>query len=152
MRPARPGIEERVRRRAERAIVGRQVFRYLAGALLVLALLAGVLVWIIDREDFPTLQDGLWWALVTLATVGYGDIVPTSGWGRLVGSAVIVMGVTFLSFLTATVTSYFVAADQAERAAVDDTRAMLEEILSRLAAIEARSSGSDETQDTGSRT
>jgi voltage-gated potassium channel len=152
MRPARPGIEERVRRRAERAIVGRQVFRYLAGALLLLALLAGVLVWIIDREDFPTLQDGLWWALVTLATVGYGDIVPTSGWGRLVGSAVIVMGVTFLSFLTATVTSYFVAADQAERAAVDDTRAMLEEILSRLAAIEARSSGSDETQDTGSRT
>jgi voltage-gated potassium channel len=152
MRPARPGIEERVRRRAERAIVGRQVFRYLAGALLVLALLAGVLVWIIDREDFPTLQDGLWWALVTLATVGYGDIVPTSGWGRLVGSAVIVMGVTFLSFLTATVTSYFVAADQAARAAVDDTRAMLEEILSRLAAIEARSSGSDETQDTGSRT
>jgi voltage-gated potassium channel len=152
MRPARPGIEERVRRRAERAIVGRQVFRYLAGALLVLALLAGVLVWIIDREDFPTLQDGLWWALVTLATVGYGDIVPTSGWGRLVGSAAIVMGVTFLSFLTATVTSYFVAADQAERAAVDDTRAMLEEILSRLAAIEARSSGSDETQDTGSRT
>ena len=148
MRPARAGIEERVRRRAERAIIGRQVFRYLAGALLVLALLAGVLVWIIDRRDFPTLQDGLWWALVTLATVGYGDIVPTSGWGRLVGSAVIVMGVTFLSFLTATVTSYFVAADQAERAAVDDTHALLEEILNRLAAIEARSSGSDEAQDT----
>jgi len=147
MGPARAGIEERFRHRAERAIANRRVFRYLASATLLLSLGAGILVRFIDPEDFPTLGDGLWWALVTLATVGYGDIVPTSGWGRVVGSFVIVMGVTFLSFLTATVTSYFVSSDQAERAKADDTHALLEEILSRMAAIEAaqpRSAGEKE--------
>jgi voltage-gated potassium channel len=137
METARTGLEERFRHRAERAIAGRRVFRYLAIAMLVLSFLAGILVWLIDRKDFPRLGDGLWWALVTLATVGYGDIVPHSAWGRVVGSVVIVMGVTFLSFLTATVTSYFVSADQAERAKADDTHALLEEILSRIASIEA---------------
>jgi voltage-gated potassium channel len=50
--------------------------------------------------------------IVTLATVGYGDVVPHTAWGRVVGGAVIVIGVTFLSFLTATITSYFVAAEE----------------------------------------
>lgn len=132
------------------------MFPYLASATLLLSMAAGVLVWVIDRRDFPTLGDGLWWALVTLATVGYGDIVPTSTWGRVVGSLVIVMGVTFLSFLTATVTSYFVSSDQAEReaeaealhgAAVDDTHALLEEVLSRLASIEAAQTRSADDRD-----
>jgi voltage-gated potassium channel len=99
---------------------------------------SGVLVWLIDRRDFPTLGDALWWAIVTLATVGYGDIVPTTAWGRVVGSVVIVLGVTFLSVLTATITSSFVSAAQEERAAGDDTHAVLEEIRERLRAIEER--------------
>jgi voltage-gated potassium channel len=102
-------------------------------------------VWLIDRKDFPTLGDALWWALVTLATVGYGDIVPQSAWGRVVGSFVIVLGVTFLSLLTATVTSYFVEADQERRLdeatslrgeTDDDLRDELAEVRARLEAIE----------------
>src|SRR4051794_23263654 len=105
-------LEQRFRGRAERAIASRRVFRYLAGALLVTALFAGVLVRAIDHRDFETVGDGWWWALQTLTTVGYGDIVPHTTWGRTVGSVVIVLGVTFLSLLTATVTSYFVTVDQ----------------------------------------
>jgi voltage-gated potassium channel len=146
-RPRRhvPRSHERFRGRAERAIAGRHVFRYLAGATVVLSAAAGVLVWIIDRRDFATLGDGLWWALQTLSTVGYGDVVPQSTWGRVVGSAVIVLGVTFLSFLTATITSYFVTADQDDRAAevealrgadAEDTQASLRAILRRLDSIE----------------
>jgi voltage-gated potassium channel len=102
-------------------------------------------VWLIDRRDFATLGDGLWWALQTLSTVGYGDVVPHTAWGRVVGSVVIILGVTFLSFLTATITSYFVTANQEERAAdvealrgadVDDTQALLREVLHRLESIE----------------
>jgi hypothetical protein len=52
------------------------VFRYLAGA----ALVVGFMVTIIDRRDFPTFGDGLWRAVVTLGTVGYGDIVPHTSW------------------------------------------------------------------------
>jgi voltage-gated potassium channel len=79
--------------------------------------------------------------------VGYGDIVPHTTWGRVVGSVVIVVGVTFISFLTATVTSMFVSADQDERAATAaaerasreaETQAMLQRLLDRTAAIEAK--------------
>jgi len=51
---------------------------------------------------------GMWWALVTLATVGYGDVVLVTFWGRLVGVMVIIGGVLSLSLLTATVASIFV--------------------------------------------
>lgn len=115
--------------------------------MLVLSFAAGVLAWLVDRQDFPTLGDALWWALVTLATVGYGDVVPVTGWGRLIGSAVIVMGVTFLAILTATVTSYLVSADEQQRAADehsaraaedDETRLLLHEVLERLDTVERK--------------
>ena len=102
---------------------------------------------LVDEEDFPSFGIGAWWALVTLATVGYGDVVPTTTWGRVVGSGVILFGVTFLAFLTATVTSLFVSNDQerksaeeaAIRAASDaETRALLVGLDERLAAIEAK--------------
>jgi voltage-gated potassium channel Kch len=84
-----------------------------------------------------------WWAIVTLGTVGYGDIVPTTAWGRVLGGFVIVVGVTFISLLTATVTSYFVTVDQeAEQAKEREFRAASDnatrELLTRLE-ITARS-------------
>jgi voltage-gated potassium channel len=51
---------------------------------------------------------GAWWALVTLTTVGYGDVTPITFWGKLVGVVVILGGVLSLSLLTATVVSVFV--------------------------------------------
>jgi voltage-gated potassium channel len=135
----------RFERRAARAIAERHAFRYLAAATFVLAAGAGVLVWAIDRRDFDTVGDGFWWALQTLSTVGYGDVVPHTTWGRVVGTFVIVLGVTFLAMLTAAITSYFVAADQERREAeVEELRgreavdrdALLGEILERVRAIE----------------
>jgi voltage-gated potassium channel len=139
--------KERVRDSARRAIVSRHVFGYLAGATAVLGLVVGFLMTIVDRTDFPTFGDGVWWAVVTLGTVGYGDIVPHTGWGRFLGSIVIVAGVTFLTFLTATVTSLFVSADQQEligateernAASHEETRALLKEVIERLEAIEEK--------------
>jgi voltage-gated potassium channel len=138
-------LEERFRGRAARAIANRRVFRYLACALALTSVTAGLVVRAVDPKDFHSIGDGVWWALVTLATVGYGDIVPHSPWGRVVGSVVIVVGVTFLSILTATVTSYFVAADQEDRSAraealrggnEDTAQELLHEVLDRLDAIE----------------
>jgi voltage-gated potassium channel len=141
------GVEGRIQRRAGKAVASRRVFAYLAGATAVVGIGAGILVTIIDHQDFPTVGDGMWWAIVTLGTVGYGDIVPHTAWGRVVGSVVIVVGVTFISFLTATVTSMFVSADQDERAAdaealrtsrEAETQAMLQQLLDRTAAIEVK--------------
>jgi voltage-gated potassium channel len=145
----RPGdrVAEHVRQRAARAIATRRIFRYLASALLIVSLCAGVVAWLVDRRDFPTVGDGLWWALQTLTTVGYGDIVPRTTWGRVIGSTVIVFGVTFLSILTATVTSYIVSTDQEARtveehslrnASDQETRELLQEVLSRLEAVEEK--------------
>jgi voltage-gated potassium channel len=123
------------------------VFPYLAGATIVLATVTGIFVRLVDKKDFHSVGEGIWWAIVTLATVGYGDIVPTTPWGRVIGSIVIVFGVTFLAFLTATVTSLFVSSDQQqaarrereERAESDEElRALLGRLDQRLAVIESK--------------
>jgi voltage-gated potassium channel len=85
--------------------------------------------------------------MVTIGTVGYGDIVPHTGWGRVLGAVVIVVGVTFISFLNATATSLFVSADQQEltgrteerrAASEEETRAVLNVLLKRLEAIDQK--------------
>jgi voltage-gated potassium channel len=135
----------RLERSIGRAISRRRIFPYLAAVTLCLALLSGFVMTLIDRHDFPTYGNGVWWAIVTLATVGYGDFVPTTPLGRVVGSAVIVLGVTFLAFLTATVTSYFVSSEQElgkaqeleQRETADrELQELLRRLESRLAAIE----------------
>jgi voltage-gated potassium channel len=134
----------------ERAVINRRVFPYLALVTLGLGLLAGFLVTLVDKKDFPTFGDGVWWAIVTLGTVGYGDIVPHTAWGRVVGSVVIVVGVTFIAFLTATVTSAFVSAAEQqlrederkrEEAAEEEVREQLRVLKSQLDAIEAKLNG-----------
>lgn len=52
--------------------------------------------------------DALWWVIVTMTTVGYGDISPATPGGRIVGSAVMILGIGFLGILTASIASIFV--------------------------------------------
>src|SRR5262245_37860451 len=122
-----------------RAVANRRVFPYLVVTTAVLGLLAGFLVTLVDRKDFPTFGTGVWWAIVTLGTVGYGDVVPHTAWGRVLGSVVIVVGVTFLAFLIAIVTSFFVSSEQEEQAESERERraAELAELLGSLERIEA---------------
>jgi voltage-gated potassium channel len=116
----------------------------------VISVVTGVVARLIDRRDFHSIGDGIWWSIVTLGTVGYGDIVPHTAWGRVLGSVVIVCGVTFIAFPTATVTSLFVAVDQEEalakvrgmdEASDENTRTVLRGIDARLAAIETKLDG-----------
>src|SRR5436189_3551905 len=140
----------RWRERTQRAVANRRVFPFLLATTAGLGVLSGFVVTLVDKKDFPTFGTGIWWAIVTLGTVGYGDVVPHTAWGRVVGSVVIIVGVTFISFLIATVTSYFVAAEEAEaaeeanaaRAALAaEAEATLRRIEERLAAIEAKLGG-----------
>lgn len=133
--------------RTNRAVANQRVFPYLAVTTLIVGLLAGFVVTLVDRRDFPTFGDGVWWAIVTLGTVGYGDIVPHTAWGRVVGSIVIVFGVTFIAFLTAIVTSAFVSAaeqqarareEEREEASEEETRRLLQGLQAQLEAIEAK--------------
>ena len=58
-----------------------------------------------------TLWDGVWWSVVTVTTVGYGDLYPTSVQGRLIGIVLMFTGIGFLSLLTAAIASRFVRQD-----------------------------------------
>jgi voltage-gated potassium channel len=119
------------------------VFAYLICATGAVAILTGLIAHLIDRKDFPSFGVGVWWSIVTLATVGYGDVVPHTAWGRVLGGFVIVFGVTFISFLVAIVTSLFVDESRADekdaRAAQHaEIQALLRDIDARLGAIESR--------------
>ena len=139
-------FQEFFRVRTERAVIRGRVLPYLAGAILVIAGFAALAIRLVDRADFPTYADGLWWAIVTLGTVGYGDLVPHNTWGRVVGALVILFGVTSIAMLTSVVTSYFVSTKQMAhspegRQTTDTTQQDIssidvQEILDRLRSIE----------------
>lgn len=83
--------------------------------LLVLVLLAvGFVVWLLERkqnqEQFggSTVQglfSGFWWAMVTMTTVGYGDVAPRTVGGRLLGLVWMLTALLIVSFFTASITS-----------------------------------------------
>ncbi|EIJ80723.1 TrkA-N domain protein [Bacillus methanolicus PB1] len=69
----------------------------------------GALIHIIEPSTFPSIFDGIWWAIITTSTVGYGDFAPKTIPGRITGMFLILTGAGFLSFYfvnlaTATVT------------------------------------------------
>jgi len=68
----------------------------------------------VDAKAFPNTGLGVWWAIQTVTTVGYGDVVPEQTSGRVVAGILMLGGLSLLSVLTAAVTSVFVTRAQAE--------------------------------------
>jgi voltage-gated potassium channel Kch len=101
---------------------------------------AGVLMTTIDHENFPSVGSGLWWAVQTVTTVGYGDHVPVTVAGRLVAALVMLVGIGFLTVITAAITSTFVSRSRLEQSppvTASPTAEQLEQIDERLERIEA---------------
>ncbi|MCM3588439.1 NAD-binding protein [Mesobacillus maritimus] len=67
--------------------------------------LFGLIIHLLEPENFPTIIDGIWWAVITASTVGYGDYVPLSIPGRLTGVLLLLVGAGFLSTYFATLSS-----------------------------------------------
>jgi voltage-gated potassium channel Kch len=136
--------ETRVERRLEVALARAKTVR---GAAVVIAVAstsitvgAGCLMTVADHDNFPTIGSGLWWAVQTVTTVGYGDHVPTTDAGRLVAALVMLAGIGFLTVITAAITSSFVSRSRLEkppRVAADSAATELREINGRLERIEA---------------
>ena len=101
----------------------------------------GVLMRVLDHEEYPNIGRGLWWAMQTVTTVGYGDVTPKNVSGRIIAAALMLWGIAFLSILIAAITSTFVARAERERAQADaeeDDRlgAQLDDLSSRLERVE----------------
>jgi len=66
--------------------------------ILILMLLFGTLIHLVEPTQFPTVFDGVWWAFVTGATVGYGDYVPLTPSGRIIAILLILTGGGLIAF------------------------------------------------------
>jgi voltage-gated potassium channel len=119
-------------------LTARRAARIIASFTLSATIIAGVLIHFTDRQNFPNIGDGLWWAVQTVTTVGYGDLVPTSTTGRLIAALVMIGGIGFLTVITATITSIFIenARRRVEGAETDVFSAKLDQISVRLDVIE----------------
>ncbi len=101
---------------------------------------AGLLMTVVDHKGFSSPGAGMWWAVQTVTTVGYGDKVPETVVGKLVASLVMLLGIGFVTVITASITSSFVARSRQEqpRAGTDaPTAEQLRKIDERLERIEA---------------
>ncbi len=78
------------------------------GVIFVSALGVYFFEYSVSGSSIRSLWDGIWWAFVTICTVGYGDKFPVSDGGRIVGIFLMISGVGLLSMLTATVASVLV--------------------------------------------
>ena len=94
---------------------------------------AGALISLIDSDEYPNVGIGLWWAIQTVTTVGYGDVAPKDVVGRVVAALVMLYGIAFIAIVTAVITSTFVA-----RASRDYDAAHREEEQSDRELIEKR--------------
>lgn len=117
----------------------RSAARLIVIVWLIAVIAFGVFEHLVDKQTFPTVWLGMWWALQTVTTVGYGDVVPVSSLGRAVASFLLLGGLALLSVVTATITSGFVARNQRElRGAPEDPMMQrLDALGAQLDSIEA---------------
>jgi voltage-gated potassium channel len=100
----------------------------------------GVLMRLLDHREYSDIWVGMWWALQTVTTVGYGDVTPKNPSGRIVATFAMLQGIAFLAITTAAITSTFVARAAKERESArdadeEDTEARIE---ARLVGIDER--------------
>jgi voltage-gated potassium channel Kch len=103
--------------------------------------LGGVLMRVLDHEEYPNIWVGMWWALQTVTTVGYGDVTPRNPSGRIIAAAVMLEGIAFVTIAVAAITSVFVSRAARERGIAEDQaeeriEAKVDRIDQRLARLE----------------
>jgi voltage-gated potassium channel len=129
---------------ARAAVAARRVFRPSSMPIVlvfvgVLVLVAGAAMSWAERSAFASVDDGVWWALETVTTVGYGDVVPHTTYGRILAAFVMLLGISFVAVLTASIAAMFVGQDErpAEvRAQLDALQQRMDETAAQLDRIE----------------
>jgi voltage-gated potassium channel len=110
----------------------RRAGQLIAIATVVVAVVGGILLRLLDGDEFPTIGSGLWFALQTVTTVGYGDHVPADTEGKVVAGLVMVTGIGFLSVVTASISAIFVESARRRRSDDDGVRERLDRIEKAL--------------------
>ncbi|WP_201736507.1 potassium channel family protein [Bifidobacterium xylocopae] len=124
------------------ALRGRIVM-YAAASVLMLVLVGGLAVLDAERyapgSSIKSYGEALWWAFVTITTVGYGDYSPVTPTGRIIAFALMLAGIALIGVVTATLASWIVGEVSAdEQRATEVTREQVEAVSKRLERIERR--------------
>ena len=116
-----------------RRVLVRQRLLYSLAISMLILFAGGFGFWVLDPRVL-TLSDGLWLAFTTAATVGYGDMVPSTHASRAFAVVVVLLGLAVLSLVTASVAALFVQKNvhdeerQIERELMREIRSVREEV------------------------
>ena len=104
---------------------------YATFVLLLVLVFGSFLFFLVEHgvnPEVPTYDSAMWYSIVSMTTVGYGDIVPITAIGRIIGTIIILSGMLYLSLLTATLAFSFIdffrtesrkSADRVEKRVID---------------------------------
>ena len=135
-----PAAERLVATLRRKPLTPRRAAVIIASYTTLVTFAGGLVAWLTDRKDFDSLGDALWWALQSVTTVGYGDVVPSSGTGRVIGAFVMISGIAFLTVITAAVTAALIEAARRRRLVPETEQLpeLIRDLSTRLSAIEDR--------------
>ena len=117
----------------ERVFNSRRL-RTILGVLIICIISFGYVFYVAEAQ-IKTFGDGIWWALVTITTVGYGDITPLTTLGRLVAGTLMFVGLGLIATVTAIVSAKFIA-NYVDHHTNDDVLEKLEELEDEIEKIE----------------
>jgi voltage-gated potassium channel len=92
----------------------------------------------VDGANIQGVGDGWWWAITTMATVGYGDTYPVSPQGRIVGMSLMIMGVALLGTITASIASNFNMTNNEDLADEKSSASEVDDLKKRVAELEGK--------------
>ena len=136
-RPAKVPLTARILLRESLSARGAAVI--IAAFTVLITVAGGILERVVDHREFHTIGKGLWFALQTVTTVGYGDVTPKQTNGRLIAAVLMLTAIGFLAVITASVTASLVESSRRRFAAQSDgdIAQQLEKVSERLARIES---------------
>ncbi len=130
-------------------LVGRQARQapqitltlYVVGTVVGLMMFGSLAVLEVERDapngNIRTIGDAVWWSFTTMTTVGYGDLAPTTGLGRLLAVGLMLSGIALLGVVTANIAAWFISRFERDDAEERRQTALLEALTAEVAALRA---------------
>jgi voltage-gated potassium channel len=129
-----------------RQLLSLEGMKYAALVAVATVLVGGAIFANVEADRHLTTWDGLWWAVTTVTTVGYGDVVPHSDGGRIIAMMIMLVGIGFVALLTAFIADRFIHQQQASGEKEDRILAELRRIGSRLDDLERHAQARTENE------